>query len=313
MYNYTIIIPHYNIPQLLERCVASIPIREDTQIIVVDDCSPDSTDLLAIIRRLKQRDNLEFYRTKQGGSAGRARNLGLDHALGKWLIFADADDFFDQSLSENLDKYLNAGEDVLYFNFRSVLSDDISQISTRESDYNKFFEQYDKDHNEDNFRFLYCTPWGKMIKRALIENNKIRFDETRYANDAMFAVLVGCKAKSILPVNECLYVLTERGGSLASNFCRKVGETVIRATVALRIQKVIRDNGYTFPYDYQTYIRILLWNGEFHDLFGIYHTITNYGLTKNNILYIVRHTGRRYYWVVLWLVCKDWILLLLGK
>ena len=202
---------------------------------------------------------------------------------------------------------------VLYFNFRSVLSDDISQISTRETDYNKFFEQYNKDHNEDNFRFLYCTPWGKIIKRSLIENNKIRFDETRYANDAMFAVLVGCKAKSILPVNECLYVLTERSGSLANNFCRKVGETVVRATVALRIQKVIRDNGYTFPYDYQTYIRILLWNGEFHDLLGIYHTITNYGLTKNNILYIVRHAGRRYYLVALWLIWKDWILLLLGK
>lgn len=313
MYNYTIIIPHYNIPQLLERCVASIPMRDDIQTIVVDDCSPDSPELTATVQRLKLRKNLEFYRTKLGGSAGRARNLGLDYALGKWLIFADADDFFDQSFSEKLDRYLNAEGDVIYFNFRSVRSENISQISNRESDYNKFFEQYDKNHNEDNFRFLYCTPWGKIIKRSLVENNKIRFDETRYANDAMFAVLVGCKAQSILPVDEVLYVLTERTGSLANNFCRKAGETVIRAKVALRIQKVIKDNGHIFPYDYQIYIRILLWNGEFQDLLNLYHTIADYDLTKSNILNIVRHTGRRYWLVALWLIWQDWMLLLFRR
>lgn len=36
---YTIIIPHYGIPQLPERCLASIPNREDVQIVVVYDCS----------------------------------------------------------------------------------------------------------------------------------------------------------------------------------------------------------------------------------------------------------------------------------
>lgn len=76
-----------------------------------------------------------------------------------------------------------------------------------------------------------------MIKRSLINNYQIRFDETRYANDAMFAVLIGCKAKTILPINIPIYVLTERVGSLANNFCRKPGETIIRAKVALRVRK----------------------------------------------------------------------------
>jgi len=42
MYNYSIIIPHYNIPELLMRCLKSIPKRDDIQVIVVDDGSPDS-------------------------------------------------------------------------------------------------------------------------------------------------------------------------------------------------------------------------------------------------------------------------------
>ena len=40
-FNYSIIIPHRNIPQLLQRCIDSIPSRDDLQIIIVDDNSDD--------------------------------------------------------------------------------------------------------------------------------------------------------------------------------------------------------------------------------------------------------------------------------
>ena len=39
MINYSIIIPHRNIPKLLQRCLGYIPYRDDVQIIVVDDNS----------------------------------------------------------------------------------------------------------------------------------------------------------------------------------------------------------------------------------------------------------------------------------
>lgn len=312
-YNFSIIIPHYNIPHLLRRCITSIPRRVDIQIIIVDDCSPTYQEVQSIIEQLKSEYKLEIYQTTQGGSAGRARNVGLDHALGKWIIFADADDFFNPYLSEVMNKYIDAQEDVIYFNFKSVLSKDILQPSNRESTYNTFFKQYELNHTEENFRFLYCTPWGKMIKRSLIENNYIRFDETRYANDAMFATLVGCKAKSILPVNIPVYVLTEREESLASNYCRKPGETKIRTKVALRVRKAIIENGYSYAYNYQIFIQVLLWNKEYKDLLEIYHTISDYNLTKRNILNIVYQTGRRYHFICLWLIWKDIIYTLLKK
>ena len=37
----TVIIPHFSIPDLLARCLDSIPQRDDVQVIVVDDHSPD--------------------------------------------------------------------------------------------------------------------------------------------------------------------------------------------------------------------------------------------------------------------------------
>ncbi len=38
----------------------------------------------------------EYYLTKEGKGAGYARNIALDYALGEWLVFADADDFFQK-------------------------------------------------------------------------------------------------------------------------------------------------------------------------------------------------------------------------
>lgn len=313
MYNFSIIIPHYNIPQLLERCVDSIPVRNDVQIVVVDDCSTQCPELESTLQRLKLRKNLEIYSTHQGGSAGRARNVGLEHAKGKWLIFADADDFFNDGLAQFMDKYIDATEDIIYYNFRNVLSDNITQTANRLSTYNDFFKEYKLNQNEDKFRFLYCTPWGKMIKRDFVEENNIRFEETRYANDVMFSVLSGCKAQSILVVDKPIYVLTEREGSLAGNFCTKPHETLIRARVALNAHKIIFNYGYSFNYEYDIYIRILLWNKEFHDLLNLYHSINSYGVSKCHLLGIIRRTGFRYWPTCLWLVCNDIILIVLRK
>ena len=52
--NFTFIIPHYNTPHLLLRCLNSIPSREDIQIIVIDDCSPDTPELIKITKQIQQ-------------------------------------------------------------------------------------------------------------------------------------------------------------------------------------------------------------------------------------------------------------------
>lgn len=305
MYVFSIIIPHYNVPALLERCVDSIPMREDVQVIVVDDCSPASEELNATFQRLRRRKNLELYVTPQGGSAGRARNVGLDHAKGKWLLFADADDFFDASISVVMDGYADATEDVLFFNHRSVMSEDITKVSSRKSEENDPFEDIKKTGDESYFRFHFHVPWSKMVNRGFVETNGIRFDETRYANDAMFSVLVGCKAKTIKAVDIPVYVYTEREGSLCSGFCSKPGEAAIRAKVALRLYKVIREHKKQAHQEYIVFLRCILWNKEFHDYFAIYHTNSDFGISKRELRRIACRTGWRYYMFVLWLISKE--------
>ena len=102
--NYSIIIPHHNIPKLLIRCLASIPNRKDTEIIIIDDNS--SAEIVDFDNFPgKERENTKIFFSKVNGGGGYARNIGVQMAKGDKLIFADADDFFNDNLSDLLDDY----------------------------------------------------------------------------------------------------------------------------------------------------------------------------------------------------------------
>lgn len=90
---YSIIIPHYNVPELLQRCLNSIPNLPSFQIIIVDDCSDGKIVDFRCFPGM-ERENVKCIFLKEKHGAGFARNLGLRYACGKWVLFADADDFF---------------------------------------------------------------------------------------------------------------------------------------------------------------------------------------------------------------------------
>ena len=94
----------------------------------------------------KRQKNTEVLFTKEGKGAGYARNIGLSHARGKWIIFADADDFFTADCFTILNEYMDSPHEVIYFNVRFVMSDNPSQESRRGTYYTNFFN----DVNPEN-------------------------------------------------------------------------------------------------------------------------------------------------------------------
>ena len=211
MFNYSIIIPHYNIPDLLGRCLRSIPQRDDVQVIVVDDNSPGNEKFLETVPELS-RKNVEFYVTDAGKGAGHVRNVGLSHAKGKWLIFSDSDDFFVDDFNEILDEYVDNPNDVIFFNIISC--DCYNKEKRYASKKDRLFEQFNITGNEMLFRAGYTDPWGKIIRRSLVVDNNIAFQETKGHNDLLFSVITGVKAKTIEVVNKPIYWYVIREGSL---------------------------------------------------------------------------------------------------
>ena len=236
---FSIIIPHKDIPDLLMRCLKSIPVSEDIQVIVVDDNSTDADTYLERFPELS-RPYLEFIRTTKGGGAGYARNVGLEHAKGKWLLFADADDLYVDDMYNIIMVYAESKADMIFFKERSVLSDDIHQTIKRVEYMNKYIDEYFETGYDKYVRLRYPQPWGKMIKREFVENCRFRFDEVEYSNDYYFSVCTGYYAREIEASNQVLYIYTYRENSLAGVFCSKPNELKVRAEVSFRVEKLFR-------------------------------------------------------------------------
>ena len=236
---FSIIIPHYDIPDLLMRCLKSIPVSEDIQVIVVDDNSPDADTYLERYPELS-RPYLEFIRTTKGGGAGYARNVGLDRAKGKWLLFADADDLYVDNMYGIIQRYIDSEADVIFFKEKSVLSSDIDKTIERVQHLNKYIDQYFETGNDKYVRLRYCQPWGKMIKREFVENHHFRFDEVEYSNDYYFSVSIGYYAKEIEAADQILYIYTYRENSLSGIYCSTPHELKVRAEVSFRVEKMFK-------------------------------------------------------------------------
>lgn len=238
---YSIIIPHYNSPKLLQRCLDSIPIREDIEVIVVDDCSNPEIVTLAQMPG-QDRPYTQVYQTPQGGSAGRARNMGLEHAKGEWLIFADADDYFEPEAFAIFDAHHNDEEDILFYGACSRISDS-GELSDRDKHTTAMLQRYLTDHDDSGLRYHYFVPWSKMVRRAMVEKHHICFDETRWANDVMFSVLIGYYAKSVQCVADIVYCVTVNRGSLTMQITEQSLRT--RYEVQLRRNLFLREHGLT--------------------------------------------------------------------
>ena len=243
MINYSIIIPHKNTPELLQYCLDSIPVRDDVQVIVVDDNSDaDKVDFEHFPRW--RGENYEYYLTKKSGGTGYAINVGLEYACGKWVLFSGADDYFLPDVNDIFDEERDTDADMVYFRPKAVMLEDRTSYSKRADQYNAIIDRYFVSGDEMELRCRYFSICSRLISREMIMMKDLRFEEIRYSNDTVFAVKVGINAGKIEVRNKLLYCITESDFSLVSNFLRKPGELRMRADTFFRAQKLVYDHGY---------------------------------------------------------------------
>ena len=240
-YRYAIVIPHYRLIELLPRALASIPDRPDIQILVVDDNSGIDESAFAPLN-VFQRAHCRFVFTKESKGAGYVRNVGLKHVQAEWVLFLDADDFFEQGAFDLFDRYAHAHADMVYFSTRSVYSDSLLP-SSRFSIYNAYVHhaRVPEPHRLHLLRAYHVVPVAKMIRFALIDTHSIRFDEVRWGNDVFFATQIGVWANNVLVDQGVVYVVTDRANSLVKNLSPEA--MLCRYEVALRANQFLREAG----------------------------------------------------------------------
>ena len=187
----SVIIPIYNVERYLRRALDSLlaQTHNNWEAILVDDGSPDSCGTIA--DEYAQRDGrfLVFHRTNEGVSA--ARNFGMSHACGKYLLFLDPDDFLHPQLMDicfrtaekegsdmivfTYDHYYRTVNRILHFlhlpdwrpTFRKY--EDIRYIST--DDIFGYATEYSHPRDIDSrWAVKHCQPCFRMYRTCIVRD-----------------------------------------------------------------------------------------------------------------------------------------------
>ena len=215
---FSIIIPHKNTPQLLKRCLNSIPKREDAEVIIVDNNSSSSN--LRFIEDLGgKRQNIIIIKDPVSKGAGGARNTGLKAASGKWILFVDSDDFFNYCICDIFNDYAGVNDkDVVFFKVNSIYSDTYVNYK-RGCSLNEAIDRFDENvsKNEQELRFSFFSPWGKLIRSNLIKSQNLQFEDSIIMNDNYFSYHLCHAAQDISIDKRALCCITENKNSVSKN------------------------------------------------------------------------------------------------
>ena len=222
----SIITPHYNSAEELRRLVASVPKVDWIEHIVVDDKSTIGVDEMEKLKAdMEEAGVLFFTNDSSTKGAGASRNIALDHACGKWLLFADADDFFTEDAFDIVKAYLDSEYDMIYF-------PPTSRDSTRHVPYAKLVNTYIEKQDRPSLlslRFYFAPVVSKLVRRSVVEENAIRHGTSVVANDVMLSTKCAYYAKSFYADPRSIYCITKREGTLTTT--KKVENYRVRIDV----------------------------------------------------------------------------------
>ena len=205
----SIVIPVYNAEKYLDQALFSLKYQTFPrfEVLCVDDGSTDQS--IDIINRYVQSDP-RFKLLKQTHQfAGVARNLGMQHAKGEYLLFLDADDYFSPNLlieAYYQAKLFDAEICVFGANYYDERQSKMGEMpvvcNLALCPKNTIFS---KGTNLENiFNFTSPAAWSKLFKRQFILDKTIEFQNTRNANDLKFVLTALAEADRIVVLDKVL-------------------------------------------------------------------------------------------------------------
>lgn len=214
----SIIVPVYNAENTLERCVDSIieQTYSNIEIILINDGSKDKS--LSICNKLKLNNkNIKVIDSINKGVSS-ARNIGIKHAAGKYIMFVDSDDYVDSRWCEGLYSIVEKNKFCIcniycvdYATNNIYIENNINE-KIKKLHINEFYEVY-------KLRLL-NQPYNKIYEKEIINKYNIRFDENlSLGEDLLFNLDYLQKCNEIEIVNDRTYFYIKgQNDSLCNKF-----------------------------------------------------------------------------------------------
>ena len=218
----SIIVPVYNVENYIERCLNSLVNQtfKDIEIITINDGSTDKS--LELINKYVKEDIRVSVIDLGDEGVSYCRNLGIEKANGKYIMFVDSDDWIDSSMVEVM--YKKAEENKLDLVMCSYIRE--FKDHSKEKIFNlpeEIIYKEDKVKNEllrklvgpvkeelSNPEMLDAlgTVWGKLYRADIFKENKINFvdlKEIGSAEDTLFNIFTFNYLKKVMFLNKPMY------------------------------------------------------------------------------------------------------------
>ena len=241
----SVVIPMYNAEKYLAECLDSVLAQtfQDFEVILVNDCSTDSSRAIAESYLEKFGDRLKIYDNEKNSGAGGTRNNGLLKAAGEYVYFMDADDLilanglerlykvaknFDVDFVNSTQNYKmnNDGKNKTLVNLKPTAPTNAPIL-----EYNLMWRL--KGLLVNNF---FWAPWRKLVRREFLITNKIFFpNNLKRCEDEIWTTGLLFNAKKIIHVPIAMYLYR-----LSSNSITRVKRTALQ-DINSRVDNIIHD------------------------------------------------------------------------
>lgn len=218
---FSVVIPAYNSAAFLHVAVESVLGQTcgDLELILVDDGSADDT--LAKCREFALADPRVRVRHQENGGHTSARNAGLKHSSGQYILFLDSDDWLDADVLERCrESILNHGSQIVVFGLREGVD---GRILANTADFGVYSGASLKKLIETNLLMgedgTFAVPKslsGKVFSRELVMENQLPVPkEVLLGEDG--ACFIGCmlQARRLEILDGVFYHIDVRPGSVS--------------------------------------------------------------------------------------------------
>lgn len=245
----SVIVPVYNSEEYVGKTIESIlnQTLKEIQIILVDDGSTDNSG--KICDEYAKKDERILVVHKINGGLADARNAGMKVATGKYMMFIDADDLFEQDSCEHMYNIIEENKvDYVIGNYQMMDNDGTKwPNSAFDPEKYKDFKLHIHDF-KNSFFVMNSTAWNKIYRTQFLIDNKITFDVPAPAEDAYFTSVCYMKAVHGFYTSKVMYLYRNSPNSISKGRSAKYFKGINYAY--RKIYETFKENGEIGHYRY---------------------------------------------------------------
>ncbi len=221
----SVIVPVYNVEKYLDKCVQSIVSQtfNDIEIILVDDGSKDKSGRMC--DEWSRRDKRVKVIHKENGGIADARNVGLSHSNGQWILFIDSDDWYEKQ--DHIETLLNFAQqndsDIVCFNYKRFFEKTQSfSAPLCRTDVTNPSLQFMVDN-----KIFTSSACLKLIKKSILTKNNITFEKGVLSEDIEYNAKFLLTTDKISYCGDCFYIYRLRENSITNSISPKHVEDLL--------------------------------------------------------------------------------------